>query len=98
MALFDGDYVRFFVNKINALVKEQLGVTNYAGQINSSRNEGFSLCTKPIYPRADPDEETTDWRAVCGRTACTVRRAGRTLVLPDPYLANIFSFVIQNLT
>ena len=25
----------------------------------------------------NPDEETTDWRAVCGRTACTVRRAGR---------------------
>jgi len=23
------------------------------------------------------DEATTDWRAVCGRTACTVRRAGR---------------------
>jgi len=21
-------------------------------------------------------EETTDWRAVCGKTACTVRRAG----------------------
>ena len=29
--------------------------------------------------------KTTDWRAVCGRTACTVRRAGRTSVLPDPY-------------
>src|SRR5262249_46201958 len=24
-----------------------------------------------------PDEETTDWRAVCGKTARTVRRAGR---------------------
>jgi hypothetical protein len=27
--------------------------------------------------RANPDEETTDWRAVCGRTARTVRREGR---------------------
>jgi hypothetical protein len=35
--------------------------------------------------RANPDEETTDWRAVCGRTACTVRRAGRARALSDPY-------------
>jgi hypothetical protein len=35
--------------------------------------------------RANPDEETTDWRAVCGRTACTVRRAGRVSAFPDPY-------------
>jgi hypothetical protein len=27
--------------------------------------------------RVDPDEETIDWRAVCGRTARTVRREGR---------------------
>jgi len=27
--------------------------------------------------RANPDEETTDWRAVCGRPARTVRREGR---------------------
>ncbi len=31
-----------------------------------------------------PDEETSNWRAVCGRTARTVRRAGRRR-LPDPY-------------
>ena len=35
--------------------------------------------------RADHDAETTDWRAVCGRTARTVRRAGRVDTLPDPY-------------
>jgi Protein of unknown function (DUF1353) len=28
-------------------------------------------------PRDSLDEETTDWRAVCGKTARTVRRAGR---------------------
>ena len=27
--------------------------------------------------RANPGEETTDWRAVCGRPARTVRREGR---------------------
>ena len=37
----------------------------------------------PVSRRADPDEETTDWRDVCGRTACTVRRSGRTRVIPD---------------
>ena len=35
--------------------------------------------------QADPDEETTDWRAVCGRTARTVRRAGTARAVPDPY-------------
>src|SRR5919108_6691592 len=29
--------------------------------------------------------ETTDWRAVCGRTARTVRRAGTAKAVPDPY-------------
>ena len=32
--------------------------------------------TQPGTQRDGPDEETTDWRAVCGKTACTVRRAG----------------------
>ena len=35
--------------------------------------------------RANPNKETTDWRAVCGKTACTVRRAGKMRVFPDPY-------------
>ena len=41
--------------------------------------------------QANPDEETTDWRAVCGRTGGwpwatrTVRRAGRARALLDPY-------------
>jgi hypothetical protein len=34
--------------------------------------------------RADHDVETTDWRAVCGRTARTVRRAGRAKPFPTP--------------
>ena len=85
MALFDGDYVQFFVSKGSAQVKEQLGATNYAGQIHSSRNEGFSPCMKPGQQRANPGEETTNWGAVCGRTASTVRRAGRAQVRPDPY-------------
>src|SRR6266446_515631 len=30
------------------------------------------------------DEETADWRAVCGKTARTVRRAGRGQPFPTP--------------
>ena len=36
-------------------------------------------------PRANHDVETTNWRAVCGRTARTVRREGRARALPYPY-------------
>ena len=41
--------------------------------------------TRPGLLRDTPDEETTDWRAVCGKTARAVRRAGRATALPDPY-------------
>jgi hypothetical protein len=37
-----------------------------------SLNEGFSPCKRLTFWRANPDEETTNWRAVCGRTARTV--------------------------
>jgi len=40
---------------------------------------------KPRCRRVNPDEATTDWRAVCGKTACTVRRAGRARALSAPY-------------
>ena len=48
--------------------------------------------------QANPDEETTDWRAVCGRTGGwpwatrTVRRAGRARALLDPYHLALFKF------
>ena len=32
--------------------------------------------------RANLDEDTTNWRAVCGRTARTVRRAGTVWPFP----------------
>ena len=41
------------------------------------------------YPRFDaerdvPDVETSNWRAVCGKTASTVRREGRRQAFPTP--------------
>ena len=40
---------------------------------------------RPTRRRDTPDEENSDWRAVCGKTASTVRRTGRAKALPDPY-------------
>src|SRR5947207_15102113 len=34
--------------------------------------------------RNTPDEETTDWRAVCEKTARAVRREGRHCAFPTP--------------
>ena len=47
------------------------------GQLQNSLSWGFSLKTNSDYWRANPDVGTTNWRAVCGRTARTVRREGR---------------------
>src|SRR5262249_34833492 len=46
---------------------------------------GCSRFTPPGNQRDSLDEETTDWRAVCGKTARTVRRAGSAKADPDPY-------------
>src|SRR5262245_51773773 len=51
----------------------------------TSRMSGCSLFTRPGNQRDGLDEETTDWRAVCGKTARTVRRAGSARADPDPY-------------
>jgi hypothetical protein len=63
-----------------------------AGPINSSRPRDCSPWMQPGSWRANPDEETTDWRAVCGRTARTVRRAGTARAVSDPYpvCSNLF--------
>ena len=45
----------------------------------------FHVFTEKAYRRVNPDEVTTDWRAVCERTARTVRRAGTAKAVPDPY-------------
>jgi hypothetical protein len=43
----------------------------------SSQGLDCSRKARPGQQRDTPDEETNDWRAVCGRTARTVRREGR---------------------
>jgi len=44
----------------------------------------FAL-SHPCVSEPIPMWNTTDWRAVCGRTARTVRRAGTAKAVPDPY-------------
>ena len=46
---------------------------------------GYSRCQKPINWRANPDEETTDWRARRGKTAHRVRREGTVKAVLYPY-------------
>jgi Reverse transcriptase (RNA-dependent DNA polymerase)/Group II intron, maturase-specific domain len=56
-----------------------------SGPMPSSRIKGSSPFRQLLKTRDIPHEGTSDWRAVCGRTASTVRRAGRVNTLPDPY-------------
>ena len=60
------------------------------GQLPPLPNMGFSPKPLPASWPVNPDVETADWRAVCGRTARTVRRAGRALALSDPYRDRLF--------
>ncbi len=57
-------------------------ITN-AGPMPSSLLMGCSPFAPPSSRRDTPDEETNNWRAVCGKTARTVRRAGRQ-AFPTP--------------
>ena len=85
IALSVAAYGLFCGNERNGPALAMHRVTIAGGPMPSSLSTGFSPYMKPMLWRANPDEATTDWRAVCGRTACTVRRAGRARALSDPY-------------
>ena len=55
------------------------------GRMPSSLILDCSRCTKSINWRANPDVETTDWRARRGKTAHRVRREGTAIAVPYPY-------------
>ena len=52
-----------------------------------SSSVGSKVCETPTLDTFNPSRETTDWRAVCGKTARTVLREGRlnSMSLPYPY-------------
>lgn len=62
----------------------------------SSLISGCSRWPKPTNWRANPDEETTDWRARRGRTAHRVRRGGTVIAVPYPYKFTFFFRFIEN--
>ena len=66
-------------------VKDDAYAITNNGQMPSSLNLGCSRCLRPIDWRANPDVETTDWRARRGRTAQRVRREGTATAVPYPY-------------
>ena len=68
--------VRCCAGRRNEAVSADVARTISAGQILSSRKQVCSPCTQAGLQRDNPDEVTANWRAVCGRTARTVRRAG----------------------
>ena len=56
------------------------------GKYSYHRREDRVVRVSHDLPSRDSlDEETADWRAVCGKTARTVRRAGWAKAHPDPY-------------
>lgn len=59
-----------------------------AGQTATSPDLGSSACWMPKSRKSpvSDKEQTTNWRAVCGRSACTVRRGERGKSMPRSYL------------
>ena len=69
------------------------GGVGFAGNA-VTRNDG--LTNMEVVHQSRPEEETADWRAVCGRTARTVRREGRVeRPFPTPIRTLTFPGTIQ---
>ncbi len=58
----------------------------------------FAVCDRPIPATSNPWREPTDWRAVCGRTARTVRREGSPAQpdFPTPIFAPVDETGVSN--
>src|ERR1700674_5804689 len=65
--------------------KDDAYAITYNGRTPSSPLLGCSRCPRPINRRANPDVETTDWRALRGKTAHRVRREGTVIAVSYPY-------------
>ena len=78
----------FSIDLVDIMVKRNVDV--YAiinnGRMPSSLILDCSRCTKSINWRANPDVETTDWRARRGKTAHRVRREGTAIAVPSLYI------------
>src|SRR6266702_5593990 len=74
--LSDGACARSCASRRNDPGSGAVPTTINAGQMHTSRVSDCSHYPQPAIKRDAPDEETNDWRAVCGRTASTVGGRG----------------------
>jgi hypothetical protein len=84
-ALSDADCGQCCANRSTDRVRDDVVRITNNDQMLSSLILGCSPCLQPINWRANPDVETTDWRARRGRTAHRVRREGTARAVPYPY-------------
>ena len=85
--LSDGGCARSCASRRSDPGSGAVPATINAGQTHTSQVSGCSRYPQPAIKRDAPDEETNDWRAVCGRTASTVRREGRRQAFPTPIVS-----------
>src|SRR6476620_8880643 len=78
---------RYCASRRNVPASADVVMTISAGPMPSSHKLVCSPCMRTGLQRDNPDEVTANWRAVCGRTARTVRRAGTASAVLDPYHA-----------
>src|SRR3989338_4027699 len=95
MRRFAADCARCYANRKSDPALAGVMQTINAGRMHSSRKLGCSPCTRCGLTRDNPDEETTDWRAVCGKTARTVRREGRAGGSSLPLSAVLFKMPLS---
>ena len=84
-ALFVDAYERSCVDSFIVRVRGDAFAITPDGQMPSSLIWGCSRCPRPFDWRANPDVETTDWRARRGKTAHRVRREGTAIAVSYPY-------------
>src|SRR5438445_13533971 len=87
-ALFVVDCERSCADSYIVQVRVDAFAITVDGQMPSSPILGCSRCTRLINWRANPDVETTDWRARRGKTAHRVRREGTAKAVSYPYPLN----------
>ena len=90
MALFAVVYGQCCADKSTDQAKDDACAIINNGRMLSSLILGYSQCQRPINWRANPDEETTDWRARRGKTAHRVRREGTVKAVLYPYSTEIY--------
>ena len=85
MAWYEDDFEQYCES--NRSVQEEASLLQIIklGQIPTLLHWGYSPLRKLMDWQADLDEETIDWRAVCGKTARTVRREGKVKTFLYPY-------------